>query len=205
MYKEGKESVVADVVDYKTGNSSDIDRKLMEFGLSLQLPSYMYLLSKKDLFNGKNLSYGGLYLQHLVNTERKYAEDKSLEDLKMESMKLDGFTTDDLDRFEICDPELPAGESSRLYRTLKKKNDGSLAATSNTMSDDEISDKIDLVEEKIKEAGTEIMKGNFNIDPKKYGNKNISCDYCPYLDICYRRFVYELKVKENKEDGREMD
>ena len=73
------------------------------------------------------------------------------------------------------------------------------------MSDEEIKEKIKLVEEKIIEAGEQIQKGNFNIDPKKYSNKNISCDYCPYLDICYRSFVYELKPKEAEDDGREMD
>ena len=205
MYREGSENVVANVVDYKTGNSSDIDRRLMEFGLSLQLPSYMYLLSKKDLFNGKKLDYGGFYLQHLISNERKYDESKTLEDLKNESMKFDGFTTDDPDRLEITDPDLKEGDSSRLYRTVKKKNDGSLHSNSNTMSDEEIKEKIKLVEEKIIEAGEQIQKGNFNIDPKKYNNKNISCDYCPYLDICYRSFVYELKPKEAEDDGREMD
>lgn len=201
MYREGNETVTANVVDYKTGSSSDIDRRLMEFGLSLQLPSYMYLLSKKDLFKGKELNYGGFYLQHLVNTERKYDETKTLEDLKTESMKLDGFTTDDLDRLEITDPDLKEGETSKLYRTVRKKNDGSLYGTSNTMSDEEIREKIELVERKIIEAGEQIREGNFNIDPKKYGNKNIPCDYCPYLDICYRRFVYELKAKEAEDDG----
>ncbi len=204
MYREGSDEVVANVVDYKTGNSSDIDRRLMEFGLSLQLPSYMYLLSKKDLFNGKELNYGGFYLQHLVNSERKYDETKTLEDLKIESMKLDGFTTDDLDRLEITDPDLKEGETSKLYRTVRRKNDGSLHSFSNTMSDEEIKEKIELVERKIIEAGEKIREGSFCIDPKKYGNKNISCDYCPYPDICYRRYVYELKAKE-ADDGGEMD
>ena len=201
MYREGKDEIIANVVDYKTGSSSDIDKKIMEFGLSMQLPSYMYLLSKKDLFKGKKLSYGGFYLQHLVNPNRKYNEDLTLSDLKMDSMKFDGFTTDDLDRLQITDPELSDGETSKLYRTLRKKNDGTLYGTSNTMSDEEIEEKIELVEEKIKDAGKEIMKGNFVIDPKKINNRNVSCDYCPYLDICYRRVVYELKTKESRDDG----
>ncbi len=205
MYREDNEDVVANVVDYKTGNSSEIDRKIMEFGLSLQLPSYMYLLSKKDLFKGKKLHYGGFYLQHIVNSERKYDENKTLEDLKSESMKFDGFTTDDLDRLKVIDPELKEGETSKLYRTLRMKNDGSLYGTSNTMSDEEIAEKIRLVEDKIVEAGQEIMKGNFSIDPKKYSNRNISCDYCLFSDICYRRVVYELKVKEASDHGGEMD
>ena len=205
MYKEGKNSVVADVIDYKTGSSSFIDRRLMEYGLSLQLPSYMYLLSRKDLFDSKQLSYGGFYLQHLINTDRKYIEDETLEDKKMESMKLEGFTTDDLDRLEICDPELGAGQSSRIYRNLKKKNDGTLYATSNTMSDSEIEEKIELVEKKIREAADGISNGKFEIDPKKVNNKNISCDYCPFADICYRRFVYDIRLKETKDDGGEMD
>ncbi|MBQ6478500.1 MAG: PD-(D/E)XK nuclease family protein [Erysipelotrichaceae bacterium] len=205
MYREDQD-VIANVVDYKTGSSSDIDRSLMEFGLSLQLPSYMYLLSKQNPFHDKEIRFGGLYLQHIVCSSNRYDKDKTLADQKKESMKLDGFSTDDLSRLEITDRNLQAGESSSLYNSLRIKKDGNLGKSSKTMSDAEIKEKIELVEEKIRTAGHEIMEGNFTINPKQINGENVSCKYCPYGDICFK--TGEDLVKKEKgvqENGSDMD
>ena len=206
MYKESDDSIVANVVDYKTGSSSDIDRSIMEYGLSLQLPSYMYLLSKQNPFIDKEILFGGLYLQHIVNNSNKYDKDRTLEQQKMESMKLDGFSTDDLDRLEVTDPDLEDGLSSSLYKGLKKNSKGGLFARSKTMSDEEIKEKIELVDEKIKTAGHEIMKGNFKINPKQINGENVSCKYCPYGDICFRSCEdLDIITKGAQENGSDVD
>ena len=206
MYREGEDSVVANVVDYKTGSSSDIDRSIMEYGLSLQLPSYMYLLSKQNPFKDKKILFGGLYLQHIINNSNRYDKDRSLAMQKMESMKLDGFSSDDTDRLEVTDPNLNDGLSSSIYKSLKKNNNGSLFARSKTMSDEEIKEKIELVDEKIRMAGHEIMKGNFRINPKQINGENVSCRYCPYGDICFKSSEdLDIISKGAQENGSDMD
>ena len=37
----------------------------------------------------------------------------------------------------------------------------------------------------IEEKRDDILKGDFTIDPKVYGNDNISCKYCKFKDICF--------------------
>ncbi|MBO4918997.1 MAG: PD-(D/E)XK nuclease family protein [Erysipelotrichaceae bacterium] len=206
MYREDDDSVVANVVDYKTGSSSDIDKSLMEYGLSLQLPSYMYLLSRQNPFNDKEIHFGGLYLQHLINNSNKYDVKKTLAEQKAESMKLDGFSTDSLDRLEVTDPDLSEGQSSSLYRKITMNKTGNLSANSRTMSDAEMKEKIELVDKKIREAGHEILKGDFRINPKQINGDNVSCKYCPYGDICFKRNVdLDIINKGSREDSDEVD
>lgn len=206
MYREEDDAVTANVVDYKTGSSSDIDRTIMEYGLSLQLPSYMYLLSRQNPFGDKEIRFGGLYLQHIISTSNRYDKDKTLAEQKKESMKLEGFSSDDPDRLDITDPTLVGGQSSGLYKSLRKKNDGTVAASSRTMSDAEIREKTELVDEKIKAAGHEIMNGNFRINPKQINGENVSCKYCPYGDICFKTDEdLVVNVKGDRENGNEVD
>lgn len=206
MYREDDDTVVANVVDYKTGSSSDIDRSIMEYGLSLQLPSYLYLLSRQNPFHDKKILFGGLYLQHIVSSSNKYDTEKTLAEQKNDSMKLEGFSSDDPGRLEVTDPDLYDGQSSSLYRSLTKNKSGSLSARSRTMSDEEMKEKIGLVDEKIKEAGHEILNGNFRINPKQINGDNVSCKYCPYGDICFKsNDDLDIKTKEGQENGDEVD
>ena len=50
----------------------------------------------------------------------------------------------------------------------------------------------DLVDKKIDEARDNILDANFEIDPKRIGFNNVSCEYCKYKDIC---FMNENNIK----------
>lgn len=84
------------IVDYKTGNTK-IEDKYFEFGLNLQLPSYLYLLQEDP---SKII---GFYLQHLVAPKYVYDEKKDIETQKNEDMKLTGFTSSDISRINILE------------------------------------------------------------------------------------------------------
>ncbi len=195
MYRELPDEIIVDVVDYKTGNTQ-IKEKLMPYGLSLQLPSYMYLLKNSSAFDRK-ISYGGFYLQHIINSELKFDEDKDERKIKEESMMLDGYTTCDMDRLSYCDRTLEEGSSS-IIRGLRLKKDGNFYSTSKVISDVGIDEKISQVEELIRKAGEAILQGDFAIDPKQIDGENESCGYCPYRNICYRTYE-DLKVISTKE------
>ena len=201
LYKELSDEVIVDVIDYKTGNSQKIEEKLMPFGMSLQLPSYMYLLSNSKLFD-KKVSFGGFYLQHLINSELKYDEKKDKDQIKEESMRLDGYTTNDTQRLGYLDDTIEEGPS-RIIKGLRLKKDGSFYATSKVISDEKIDQMIALVDEKVKNAGKTILNGEFTIDPKEIDGENKSCSYCPYGAICYKRYndLRRLTTKGDGENG----
>ncbi len=196
MYREKDGEKLVSIVDYKTGNSSSINKKLMEYGLSLQLPSYLYLLNHDEGF--KDALIGGFYLQHVINSNIRYDKEKDKKELKNESMKLEGYSSNDIDRLRICDPDLKNIDGISL------KADGSFTARSRVLSDEEMADLIKLVEDKVKEAGHKILSGKFEINPKQIDKKNFSCQYCPYSDICYKRNS-DLIIINSKEDGDEAD
>ena len=183
------------IVDYKTGNTK-IEDKYFEFGLNLQLPSYLYLLQEDP---SKII---GFYLQHLVAPKYVYDEKKDIETQKNEDMKLSGFTSNDISRINIL--EDLDGESSVVSKLAITKN-GELSKNSKVISDQDMKDMIKLVEDKILEASTSILNNDFSINPKVIDNKNVSCTYCRYKDICYKRIkdyvYYETKKEEEVKDG----
>lgn len=183
------------IVDYKTGNTK-IEDKYFEFGLNLQLPSYLYLLQEDP---SKII---GFYLQHLVAPKYVYDEKKDIETQKNEDMKLTGFTSSDISRINIL--EDLDGKSNVVSKLAITKN-GELSKNSKVISDEDMKDMIKLVEDKILEASTSILNNNFSINPKVIDNKNVSCTYCRYKDICYKRIkdyvYYETKKEEEVKDG----
>ncbi|MCI6877304.1 MAG: PD-(D/E)XK nuclease family protein [Erysipelotrichaceae bacterium] len=182
------------IVDYKTGNTK-IEDKYFEFGLNLQLPSYLYLLQEDP---SKII---GFYLQHLVAPKYVYDEKKDIETQKNEDMKLTGFTSSDISRINIL--EDLDGKSSVVSKLAITKN-GELSKNSKVISDEDMKDMIKLVEDKILEASTSILNNDFSINPKVIDNKNVSCTYCRYKDICYKRikdYVYYETKKEEVKDG----
>ncbi len=197
-YKKENEKTIVSVIDYKSGSYASIKEKLFEYGLSLQLPSYMYLLSKDKRY--ENIKYAGFYLQYLINNDYKYNSDLNIDDIKNDSMKLHGYTTNDLDRVNLLDSSIEEGISNNIHG-LKLKKDGSFSSTSKIMSDERFDELVNLVDEKILEAGNSILSGDFKINPKQIDKDNESCAYCPYSDICFKRnddliFINTRKEKE---------
>lgn len=184
--EKGDELIVA-IVDYKTGSSAQIKRELMEYGLCLQLPSYMYLLRNDAELKDKKLKFAGFYLQYIIGSAAKYDEKSTAFEQKQDSMKLDGFTSADPARIEILDNSLAPQASSLNIKGLKMNKDGSLGKNSKLLLDEDFDSFVKITESKVKEAGRKIMNGEFTINPKIYNTNNISCSYCPFDIVCYRR------------------
>ncbi len=197
MYKEKDNDTLVSIIDYKTGNP-DIKIKNLSFGLSMQLPIYLYLVHNSNLF--KNTKFTGFYLQHILSSNLNKS-DISKEDERLVNMKLKGYSTEDKQRLEIFDPTY---ENSEIIGGMKVNKDGTFNHYANTLSDSEIDDIINVTKEKINEAIKLILEGRFTINPKILDNENISCRYCKYQDICYRSDKDNVYLKR-KEDTSGLD
>lgn len=199
MYKEADSEIVASVVDYKTSKNIEIDKDIMKYGLSLQLPSYLYLIKHSKDFS-KEIKIAGLYIQHLINYDRKYIDSETkIDDKKEESMKLDGISTSDPDRIMLLDSSLTSFSKSNTIKGISINKDGSIKKSPKIYNDDEFEELENIVEKSIKKAGKSILNGDFSINPKQIDGKNVSCGYCPYAAICYKRAA-DLICITTKED-----
>ena len=188
-YKDG----VVSIIDYKTGRDS-FDINKCNHGLSLQLPVYLYLVKNTEKF--KDSRVAGFYLHNIIKNEINYDSKKSYEDIKLENLKLNGYTNSDYSITEMIDPGY---DNSRFIKGLKLGKEG-FYKFSNVISDEQINKLVELVDTKVKEAINNINDGNFMINPKEMDNKNISCNYCKFRDICSMKNDDVVKLLNEKVD-----
>lgn len=188
MFYEYMGRKLAVIVDYKT---SDIDVKmdLIDYGINLQLPIYLYLIN--NIYD--NVRVVGFYIQRVLPSDNKYDKDKELIIRKRENMRLIGYSNIDSDVLSLFDSSY---RDSNVIHGLKVNNDGSFNYHSKVISDEEmnnISNKIDSV---IDKSIDNILSCDFDINPKRYKNVNISCKFCKYKDICYMSNEDIVDIKE---------
>lgn len=188
-YDDGVRTLVA-LVDYKT---YDVDLKtdLIDYGLNLQLPIYLYLASN----NLKSVEFAGFYIQKVLPSEKKYNKDKTLEEQTRENMKLCGYSNSDEHILKLFDRTY---ESSEIIRGMKIKNDGNFSTSAHVLSTEQMNELISKVDKQIDKCIDRIDKCDFNINPKNINNINISCKYCKYKDLCYmtQKDVEEIVLQE---------
>ena len=182
LYKEEKDFTYVAIIDYKTG-SINTELKYLPYGLSLQLPIYLYLVKKSHLF--KNPKFVGFYLQHILNSDITRDNKSSYLEKLANTLKLDGYSNSEISTLSRLDNSL---ENSKLIKGLKLNNDGNFNKNSKILSDKEIDKIITLTEEVIDNNIDQILAGKFPINPKNIDyNKDISCQYCHFKDICFKK------------------
>ena len=173
----GEDGIVV-LIDYKTGNSSfDINNTI--YGLSMQLPIYMYLIKNSNIIS--NVKVGGLYLQKIMpNEENDY--------------RLEGITTSNEDVLSFIDSSY---ENSKIIKGLRVGNNG-FYVSSKVLSEDKMDELYNLVSDKVNETALNIMDAKFDINPKVIKGKNVACEYCKFKDICFVKNddVVELPYKK---------
>ena len=179
LYKEEEDQTILCIIDYKTGNPVlDIDNT--KYGLDMQLPIYLYL-SKELKF--KNIKIAGFYLQKILNNEINKDNNHSYIELKENNLKLQGYTNDNLDILEKFDKTY---ENSQVIKSLKTTSNG-FSHYAKMINEEKINELIKTVDEKINIARDNILNGLFDINPKRLNGENVSCLYCPFIDICYHQ------------------
>ena len=199
MYEEKNNETLVSIIDYKTGKNDEVNIDNIEYGLTMQLPSYLYLASHCNKF--KNIKFTGFYLQHILNLDVMKDTKKTIDELKRNSLKLDGFSTSDEKRLSVFDPTY---ENSEMIKGMITTQNGSFHARSKVISDEEINDLINKTHEKIMEAMNNIIDCKFLVNPKVLKGKNKSCEYCSFKDICYhteKDLVYLDDSEELEEEN----
>ncbi|MCR5067333.1 MAG: PD-(D/E)XK nuclease family protein [Erysipelotrichaceae bacterium] len=206
IYFRGNQTLTA-IIDYKTGKSVAFKPELNKFGLSMQLPCYLFLLDNlhdNRLGDRNKIVYCGMYLQHIIPQRAKYDENKTEDDQMREFLKLDGYSLNDKEVMAMVDDSLmQSGKSENIKSLAITKSTGEFGKKSRVLTAEEMSEMIRLTREKIEEARKDIRSGCFSINPKVFEGKNISCRYCQYSDICYRRFDDNVYLDDNQYAGED--
>ena len=90
----------------------------------------------------------------------------------------------------------------KSVKNYKENKDTSVSKSSKIFNDKDVEDLFELVSKKVDEAYNGIMNANFDITAKRIDGVNISCEYCPFVDCCYKtdKDIVELKGKKWKEE-----
>lgn len=187
------------IIDYKTG-TTNINLDLVDYGLSIQLPVYLYLA--KNLEKIKNPQFAGFYLQQVLNNEIKKDPQKTYISQKKEALKLKGYTNKDQKIIEKFDTSY---ENSELIKGLKITKSGNFLHTSKVITNEEINTLIEKTNQKITETITNIENANFPINPKIINGENKSCEYCKYQDLCFKTPENNIYIQTKKEEENELD
>ena len=177
LYTEVNGEIYCAIIDYKTG--SDIaSLNNVEDGYNLQLPSYMYLLSKYDGFKNKKINIIGIYLQkvNIIDLDNRLDIKEQLE----KSFRLEGYTISERNLIPYIDPLY---ENSDYIKGMAFLKSGELSKKSKVISIDDQNKLISLVDSLIHQASDDIHNAKFDIKPKIL-NKTSSCTYCKYKDLC---------------------
>ena len=195
LYKEVDNKVYMIIIDYKTGDTK-LDLGNSYYGLNLQLPVYLYL---SDYINKiDNIEILGFYIQRILNGVITEEKNKKLNDIKKDNLKLQGYTISDMGKTKIVDSSF---EKSEIIKSLSLTKAGDFSSNAKVLSKEEMDNLKELVKKRIDEMIDGILSSSFNINPKKIDSKDVSCIYCKYKDICFRKEKdYKLLDKKDYKD-----
>lgn len=183
------------ITDYKTGTPS-IDLKLCKYGLSLQLPTYIFLIKK--LYPASEIV--GVYLQHILKPQTNYNEKKTPLEEYEENLKLQGYT---ISNEEIISNIDHTYQNSQMIKSMKQSSTG-FSRYAKLLSEEEFNQLEKLAEDKITECINGIKSADFTIKPLIINGKNKSCGYCSYASVCHhteKDYVY-INTEEGEEIGK---
>ena len=192
MYKNVSGEDLISIIDYKTGNPNTNLFNCI-YGIDMQLPVYLYLVKYSTLFN--NPKFVGFYLQKILHGEITRSPSKTYLEQKNDNLKLVGYSTTDLEHLSRFDPTY---ENSVFIKSMKTTSKG-FYTYAKVIEDERISALINLVNEKIDTAISDILSCKFDINPKRVGTENIGCTFCKFRDLCYMKEEDIVNLKEYKD------
>ncbi len=180
------------IVDYKTKNNPKISHENFEHGFELQ--NFIYLNLIKESRGDDEIELIGTYQQrikpqHLLNHE-----------LFNDDFKLFGYTTSAMHKVRQLEPEFANKELSQLANAKTKANGEEFDRYAKIYDEESLENFEKLIKEKLQHVVNRIKKANYQINPKELKGKNVSCDYCDYQAICYRRKQNMIKL-EGEQDA----
>ena len=126
---------------------------------------------------------------------KRIYDTKDYDEARENTLKLEGYSVSDENSLSKFDNTY---ENSKFIKSLKKSSKG-FYAYSKVLSEEDMNDLIDRTDKLIDRTIDMILESDFSINPKIINGNNVSCGFCDYRDICYRRekdFIYINKDKE---------
>ena len=114
------------------------------------------------------------------------------------SLKLEGYSINEENILSKFDTTY---NDSKLIKSMKTSSKG-FSSYSKVLSTDEIDKMINTTDKLIDTSIDNILNCDFNIDPKVIDGDNVSCLFCEYKDICYKRekdIIYINRKEDNSE------
>lgn len=191
MYYQKVEDTYFSIIDYKSG-FIDTHIEPMKYGLHMQLPVYLYLIHYSKVI--PNPIFTGIYYQNILFNYPTY--NKYLEKELRERTYLQGYSTEDTSILERFDPTY---EKSELIRSMSYTDEKGFGTYTKTINEDTLYELVKFTKNHIDKTTDSILEADFEINPKMYAGKNISCEFCPFNDICYTKekdLTYLDKVED---------
>lgn len=176
------------IIDYKT-NKPITDLSLIDKGINIQLPIYIYLIKKEY----PQVNIIGIYLQNINRIISNYDPKKEFKKIKKDNLKLAGYTIDD----ENIIKEFDSTYSNSEYIKSMKLTSKGFSSNAKLLNKDSFNMLYKIAEKMINEGANNIINAKFDINPKIIDKKNLSCEYCAYKSIC---FVNDNNFKYLKKD-----
>ena len=126
--------------------------------------------------------FTGIYYQNILNDYPTWS--KSLEKDLKDRYLLKGYSTDKTDILERFDSTY---QESELIKSMKYNPDKGFSSYAKLINDSTLYDLVKYTKNIIEESAKDIVAAKFDINPKVYGNENISCKYCQFKDLCFMK------------------
>ncbi len=188
LYQTNNNITYYTIFDYKTGKVS-LNLKYLNYGLFMQLPLYVFLITKSALFTNGYLI--GFFYQKLLESAVNDEE-------RQKNLKLEGYVINDLDLITFIDEDF---KNQSFIKGLGTTKDDNFKKTSKILSKEEINNLIITVSQTLKEGITKIDNSDFQINPKLLNNQNISCPFCPFNDICFKDYNDYIYIEEGENNA----
>ncbi len=185
LYREQNGKTYFAIVDYKTGKAS-IHLAYLEAGLYLQLPFYLYLIHQSNLFIEP--IFAGFFYQMLLQNAKETSQ-------KVQNLRLVGVGNASIETLSYLDDGY---ENSQWIKGLSLTKEGQINSRFQVLNDASYQRLLTLVDTVIKRFSEQIKDSAFFIAPKVVHQQNVSCQYCPFGELCYHDYndLVDLDRKE---------
>ena len=159
----------------------------------MQLPVYLYLIHYSKVF--KNPIFTGIYYQNILFNYPTYTG-KDIQKEYEDKLMLQGYSIDDptiLERFDTT------FEKSEYIKSMSYTEEKGFGNYSKVMSSNEVYDLVKYTKNYIDKTTDNILNAKFDINPKIYDGKNVSCEFCAFKDLCWQTpkdLIYLDKVED---------
>ena len=168
------------LIDYKTGDKT-LDIRHAPYGINSQLLFYALLYQSVD----RSSEVDGFYEQTILPKTIKSKDGHDYDTLLEEYFKWQGYTIKDINTVQNIDPNFD--KESQLIHNVKLTEKDNFNKNSKVIERDTLTQLIAVMETRLKEATNNIINGEFPINPKRINATDVSCKYCPFASICYKK------------------